>query len=296
VDIDNSHIPIGGAIDALVKFLLDHFQPLFDVVTTGIGSLTNALAAALLWVPGWLLTLLLAALALWRVGWGFGLFTLASLSLLAGMNLWPESINTLALVLAATVVSLAVGLPLGIWAARRDAVDRLIRPVLDFMQTMPAFVYLIPAAMFFGLGRVPGVIATIIFSMPPAVRLTSLGIRQVPKELVEAGRAFGCTPMQLLFKVQIPTAKKSIMAGVNQNIMLALSMVVIASMIGAGGLGKEVLRGIQRLEVGVGFEGGIGVVLLAIILDRITQSFGTTRHTSLAQRLKALFTRNRESK
>jgi len=295
MNTEDGRIPIGSAIDSLVEFLLNHFQPLFDVITTGIGSLTNALASALLWVPGWLLTLALAALALWRVGWRFALFTLASLSLLAGMNLWPESINTLALVLAATLVSLAIGLPLGIWAARRDAVDRLVRPVLDFMQTMPAFVYLIPAAMFFGLGRVPGVIATIIFSMPPAVRLTNLGIRQVPKELVEAGQAFGCTPMQLLFKVQIPTAKKSIMAGVNQNIMLALSMVVIASMIGAGGLGKEVLRGIQRLEVGVGFEGGIGVVLLAIILDRITQSFGDTHHRSITQRLKTLFTRNTDS-
>jgi len=296
MNIENGHIPVGDAIDALVEFLLNHFQPLFDVITTAIGSLTDALASTLLWVPGWVLTLLLAALAWGRVSWRFGLFTLASLSLLEGMNLWPESINTLALVLAATVVSLAIGLPLGIWAARRDAVDRLVRPVLDFMQTMPAFVYLIPAAMFFGLGRVPGVIATIIFSMPPAVRLTNLGIRQVPKELVEAGQAFGCTPMQLLFKVQIPTARKSIMAGINQNIMLALSMVVIASMIGAGGLGKEVLRGIQRLEVGVGFEGGIGVVLLAIILDRITQSFGDAHHTSVTRRLKALFSRNTDNR
>lgn len=295
MNTDNANIPIGDAIDALVEFLLNHFQPLFDVITTGIGSLTNALAVTLLWVPGWLMTLVLTALAWGRVGWRFGLFTLVSLSLLEGMNLWSESIDTLALVLAATVVSLAIGLPLGIWAARRDTVDRLVRPVLDFMQTMPAFVYLIPAAMFFGLGRVPGVIATIIFSMPPAVRLTNLGIRQVPKELVEAGQAFGCTPMQLLFKVQIPTAKKSIMAGINQNIMLALSMVVIASMIGAGGLGKEVLRGIQRLEVGVGFEGGIGVVLLAIILDRITQSFGDTHHTGVTRRLKALFTRHTDS-
>jgi glycine betaine/proline transport system permease protein len=153
-------------------------------------------------------------------------------------------------------------------------VGRLLRPVLDLMQTMPAFVYLIPAAMFFGLGRVPGIVATIIFAMPPAVRLTSLGIRQVPKERVEAGLAFGCTRLQLLLKVQLPSARPSIMAGVNQTIMLALSMVVIASMIGAGGLGDTVLRGIQRLDVGLGFEGGLGVVILAIILDRITQSFG----------------------
>jgi len=292
MSIETGHIPVGGAIDALVAFLLDHFQPLFDGITFTVGWLTDSLGAVLLWFPAWLLTALLAALALWRVGWRFGLFTLASLALLTGMSLWAESMDTLALVLAATVVSLLFGLPLGIWSARSDTVDNLVRPVLDFMQTMPAFVYLIPAAMFFGLGKVPGVIATIIFSMPPAVRLTNLGIRQVPKELVEAGLAFGCTPAQLLFKVQIPTAKKSIMAGVNQNIMLALSMVVIASMIGAGGLGKDVLRGIQRLEVGTGFEGGIGVVLLAIILDRITQSFGNTRQRSVKERLKTLFSRS----
>jgi glycine betaine/proline transport system permease protein len=170
-----------------------------------------------------------------------------------------------------------LGIPLGIWAARSHLVERLVRPVLDLMQTMPAFVYLIPAAMFFGLGRVPGVVATIVFAMPPVVRLTNLGIHQVPKELVEAGLAFGCTPWQLLFRVQLPSAKPSIMAGVNQTIMLALSMVVIASMIGAGGLGDTVLRGIQRLDVGLGFEGGLGVVILAIILDRITQSFGNHR-------------------
>ena len=167
-----------------------------------------------------------------------------------------------------------IGIPLGMFAARRPRFYAAIQPIMDFMQTMPAFVYLIPAAMFFGLGRVPGVVATIIFAMPPAVRLTNLGIRQVPKELVETGLAFGCTRRQLLLRVQLPTARPSIMAGVNQTIMLALSMVVIASMIGAGGLGDTVLRGIQRLDVGLGFEGGLGVVILAIILDRITQSFG----------------------
>jgi glycine betaine/proline transport system permease protein len=194
--------------------------------------------------------------------------------LIVGMDLWLETVETLALVIAATLISLAIGIPLGILAAAKDWAERLIRPALDLMQTMPAFVYLIPAAMFFGLGKVPGVVATIVFAMPPAVRLTNLGIRQVPKELVEAGLAFGCTPWQLLLKVQLPAARPSIMAGVNQTIMLALSMVVIASMIGAGGLGDTVLRGIQRLDVGLGFEGGIAVVILAIVLDRLTQSFG----------------------
>lgn len=158
--------------------------------------------------------------------------------------------------------------------ARSDQVASLLRPVLDLMQTMPAFVYLIPAAMFFGLGAVPGTIATVIFAMPPVVRLTNLGIRQVHSEFIEAGLAFGCTPSQLLFKVQLPNAMPSIMAGMNQTIMLSLSMVVIASMIGAGGLGNSVLTGIQRLDVGAGFEGGLAVVILAVVLDRITQSFG----------------------
>ena len=204
------------------------------------------------------------------------------------MDLWAPTASTLALVLTATIFSLLVGLPLGVLGAKSELAHRAMRPILDLMQTLPAFVYLIPAAMFFGLGKVPGTIATIVFAMPPAVRLTDLGIRQVRADIVEAGRAFGCTETQLLFKVQIPNALPSIMAGVNQNIMLGLSMVVIASMIGAGGLGNEVLRGIQRMDIGLGFEGGIGVVLLAIVLDRITQSFGEARAPSLRERFSGV--------
>jgi glycine betaine/proline transport system permease protein len=267
-------IPVDRWATALVDFLMDYAQGLFDVISIGLDGLTYGIEEVLLLPSAWLLIALLAGLAWWRSGWRFALFTAGALALIVGMELWQETVATLALVLAATLVSLALGIPLGIWAARSDWVERLVRPILDLMQTMPAFVYLIPAAMFFGLGKVPGVVATIVFAMPPAVRLTNLGIRQVPKELVEAGLAFGCTPAQLLLRVQLPSARPSIMAGVNQTIMLALSMVVIASMIGAGGLGDTVLRGIQRLDVGLGFEGGIGVVILAIILDRLTQSFG----------------------
>jgi glycine betaine/proline transport system permease protein len=190
------------------------------------------------------------------------------------MGVWSGTMESLSLVLASTIIAVVIGIPLGIAMARSDAVASVVRPVLDLMQTMPAFVYLIPAAMFFGLGAVPGTIATVIFAMPPVVRLTNLGIRQVHAEFVEAGLAFGCTSRQLLFKVQLPNAMPSIMAGMNQTIMLSLSMVVIASMIGAGGLGNTVLTGIQRLDVGKGFEGGLAVVILAVILDRITQSFG----------------------
>lgn len=286
-------LPIGEGVEAGVEWLLSHAQPLFNGVTLVIGWMTRTLDVVLLAVPVWLLTAVLAALALWRVSWRFAVFVLVAFALVMGMNLWAATVSTLALVLSATIFSLVIGMPLGVLGAKSELAHRALRPVLDLMQTMPAFVYLIPAAMFFGLGKVPGTIATIIFAMPPAVRLTDLGIRQVPKDIVEAGRAFGCTESQLLFKVQIPNAMPSIMAGVNQNIMLALSMVVIASMIGAGGLGNEVLRGIQRMDIGLGFEGGIGVVLLAVVLDRITQSFGEARHDGLLTRLRALLARQR---
>jgi glycine betaine/proline transport system permease protein len=227
-------------------------------------------------------------LALWRVGWKFAIFTILALALIIHMELWSGTMESLSLVLASTVIAMVIGIPLGIAMARSDMVASIVRPVLDLMQTMPAFVYLIPAAMFFGLGAVPGTIATVIFAMPPVVRLTNLGIRQVHAEFVEAGLAFGCTSRQLLFKVQLPNAMPSIMAGVNQTIMLSLSMVVIASMIGAGGLGNTVLTGIQRLNVGLGFEGGLAVVILAVILDRITQSFGKGNGTGFFKRLASM--------
>jgi len=271
-------VPVADWATAAVDYLMDHGQGLFDLISAGLDGLAYGIEELLRLAPTWLFILLLTALAWWRTSWRFALFTAAATALIVGMGLWSETLVTLALVLAATLVCLVVGIPLGIVAARSDGAERLIRPVLDFMQTMPAFVYLIPAAMFFGLGRVPGVVATIVFAMPPAVRLTNLGIRQVLSELVEAGLAFGCTSWQLLLKVQLPAARPSIMAGVNQTIMLALSMVVIASMIGAGGLGDTVLRGIQRLDVGLGFEGGLGVVILAVIIDRITQSFGSGKN------------------
>ena len=282
-------IPIGEWMTTLVQWLLNNAEPFFNVISFVIGEVTGILYRGLSDLPIWALGLLLVLIAWWRVGWKLALFVLGALAVIVSMHLWPDTVSTLALVLSATFFSLILGIPLGIAMAKSDLVERIARPVLDFMQTMPAFVYLIPAVMFFGLGQIPGTISTIIFVMPPAVRLTNLGIRQVPKETVEAGLAFGCTPRQLLFKVQIPNAMPSIMAGVNQNIMLALSMVVIASMIGAGGLGDPVLRGIQRLDIGMGFEGGLGVVLLAIILDRISQSFGRTDTKRLSTRIREIF-------
>ena len=286
-------IPVGRWMEAAVQFCLDHFSGIFDGVNVLVGTLVNSFEAALLAVPIWLMGLIIVLLSAWRVGWRFAIFAVLALGVIIGMDLWAETMSTLALILTAAVITLIIGLPLGILAAKSDIAEMMIRPILDLMQTLPPFVYLIPAAMFFGLGKVPGAIATIIFAMPPAVRLTNLGIRGVDRELIEAGIAFGCTPIQLLFKVQLPTALPSIMAGINQAVMLALSMVVIASMIGAGGLGNEVLRGIQRLDIGLGFEGGFGVVILAILLDRITQSFGNQRapDTFLARWAAALLQR-----
>lgn len=267
-------IEVGDRISGLVDFLVENATPLFDAIAWFVGLFAKGLEAGLLAPPAWALAGAIVLLALWRVGWKFAFFAALALLLIGGMDLWRETMSTLALVLSASAVALLLGVPLGILMARSDAAEAAMRPLLDLMQTMPPFVYLIPAVMFFGLGKVPATIATVVFAMPPAVRLTNLGIRQVGREKVEAGIAFGCTRRQLLFKVQLPLALPSIMAGINQTIMLALSMVVIASMIGAGGLGNTVLTGIQRLDVGLGFEGGLGVVVLAIILDRITQSFG----------------------
>ena len=268
---------LGDGVDSAVNYILDNFSPLLDTIAMAIGTVTDGIQGLLLATPMPLGVAIFVLLSLWRVGAGFAVFTGLSLWLVDHMGLWAAMMETLSLVLASTLIAMLIGLPLGIAMARSNRTAAIVRPVLDLMQTMPAFVYLIPAAMFFGLGAVPGTIATVIFSMPPVVRLTNLGIRQVHVEFIEAGQAFGCTQSQLLFKVQLPNAMPSIMAGINQTIMLALSMVVIASMIGAGGIGNTVLTGIQRLDGGTGFEGGIAVVILAVILDRITQSLGKER-------------------
>jgi len=279
-------LPLGEWVDAGVKRLIEIDPGALQQLGAGVERLTEGLEILLLAAPIWLIAGGFVAIGLWRVGWKFALFCVACWVLIAGTGFWPQTMVTMALILAATLLSLAIGLPLGLWVARSDRVAAIVRPALDFMQTMPAFVYLIPAAMLFGLGRVPGVLATVIFAMPPVVRLTSLGIRQVNREQVEAAISFGCTPAQVLFKVEIPAALPSIMAGINQTIMMALSMVIIASMVGAGGLGNDVLASIQRLDIGLGFESGLAVVLLAIMLARITETFGASGpRRSLRQRL-----------
>jgi glycine betaine/proline transport system permease protein len=272
-------LPLGKWVNNGVKYLLDHSAAAFDSFGAVVEAFATAVEHGLIAIPPMLLMLVAIGVGFWRLGWKFGIFVAAALWLIGLTGFWPQTMVTLGLTLSATIISLLIGIPLGIVSARNDRVNASVRPVLDFMQTMPAFVYLIPAAMLFGLGRVPGIMATVIFAMPPVVRLTSLGIRQVSSEQVEAGNAFGCTSAQLLWKVQLPIAMPTIMAGVNQTIMMALSMVIIASMVGAGGLGNDVLASIQRLDIGLGFESGLAVVLLAIILDRLTESFGVSRHS-----------------
>lgn len=270
-------LPLGEWVASAIDWLQANDHGLFNAVGSIIDTSTASIESGLMAVPFWLLAGIFVGVGFWRRGWKFALFCAAALALIYSTGFADQTVVTLALIISSTLISLTVGIPLGIWTARNDHMEAVVRPILDFMQTMPAFVYLIPAAMFFGLGRVPGVIATVIFAMPPVVRLTSLGIRQVNKEQVEAGIAFGCTPSQLLLKVQIPGAMPSLLAGINQTIMMALSMVIIASMVGAGGLGNDVLSSISRLDIGLGFESGLGVVLLAIMLDRITESFGVKR-------------------
>lgn len=284
------NIDLGQYVEDLVDWIQGNLGGLLDGISAAIDFVVSNLEGFMLWVHPLVMAAAIIILGFLRVGWGFGIFCIAAMVLFFEMTLWPETMSTVAIVLSASFVALLIGGPLGIAMARNDKVEAIVRPVLDFMQTMPPFVYLIPAAIFFGLGKVPGTIATVVFAMPPAVRLTNLGIRQVHEENIEAGLAFGCTPRQLLTKVQLPLAMPTIMQGVNQTIMLSLSMVVIASMIGAGGLGNTVLTGIQRLNVGLGFEGGLGVVLIAILLDRITQTFGQagTSGSPLFHYLKSL--------
>ena len=276
-NILQTKIPIGSWVEGFIFFLRDNLEPVFDAFTKGVETLIDGLVDLLLLVPPPLLIIAFTLVALFLARRRIAVFTIIGLTLIYNLGLWEATMETLSLVTIATFISLIFGMPLGILTARSKMAHNIITPALDFMQTMPAFVYLIPAIMLLDIGVVSAAFATVIFSMPPTIRLTGLGIKQVPEELIEAAEAFGSTPRQKLFKVQLPMAMPTIMAGINQSIMLALSMVVIAAMIGAGGLGALVLRAISRLKVGLGFESGLGVVILAIILDRITQSLGTRK-------------------
>ncbi|TCS84350.1 ABC transporter permease [Tepidibacillus fermentans] len=269
------HIPLEQWTNDFVEFfLLPVLGPIFESISHYIGLILDQFENFLTWVPQEIMTAIIVLLAWWTKGLKVAVFSFIGLLYIGSVDLWKEAMQTLAVVLSATFLSILIGIPFGIWSAKSRKADQIIRPILDFMQTLPSFVYLIPTVLLFGVGPVPAVIATFVFATPPAVRLTSLGIKQVPIEVIEAAKAFGSTSWQMLVKVQLPIAKPTIMAGINQTIMMSLAMAVISAMIGAPGLGSVVLQAITRVNVGMGLVGGLGIVFLAIILDRITEGLG----------------------
>ena len=272
-------IPLDSWVTEGIDWVVTHFRPVFQGIRIPVDYILNGFQQLMLGMPAPVAIILFSLIA-WQFGSaGMGVATLISLIAIGAIGAWSQAMITLALVLTALLFCVVIGLPLGIWLASSDRAQRWMRPLLDAMQTTPAFVYLVPVVMLFGIGNVPGVIVTIIFALPPLVRLTNLGIRQVRPDLIEAAQAYGASPWQLLTRVQLPLAMPSIMAGINQALMLSLSMVVIASMIAVGGLGQMVLRGIGRLDMGLATVGGLGIVILAIVLDRLTQALTRTeRH------------------
>ncbi|WP_396642622.1 ABC transporter permease [Microbacterium sp.] len=273
--MDGFRIPIGEWVEGVVDWIRDNFEGFFDLIALVVRFLVDGLTDGLLAVPVPIAIVLFALLGWLLRSWQMGVGTLISFALIVAMNLWIPAMQTLSLVLVATLVALVIAIPLGIWSARNDTVRAILKPVLDFMQTMPAFVYLIPAITFFSIGVVPGLVATVIFALPPGVRLTELGIRGVDSETVEAGHAFGAKPGQILRGIQLPLAMPTIMAGVNQVIMLALSMAVLAGIVGADGLGKIVVQSVSTVNLALGVEAGLGVVIIAVFLDRVTAALGS---------------------
>ena len=267
-------IRFGDWAEHVVNWMLAHWAGFFDAIASGINAVVSWLQDGLMSLPIFLVVAVLAVIALLLRGWVAGIVAAVGILLIDAFDQWANAMDTLALVVVASVIAIVLAVPLGILAARTRTVSLLTKPVMDFMQTLPSFVYLIPALFLLGLGAAPGILATIVFAMPPGVRLTELGIRQVDKEMVEAGQAFGATPRAVLRGIQIPLALPTIMAGVNQVIMLALSMTVIAGLVGAGGLGGAVVQSLQTLDIPLGAESGVSVVILAIYLDRVTAAVG----------------------
>lgn len=268
----STKIPLGDWVSNFVDYLVANFSGPLNAFSEFIAFLIENFEGGLAALPPAVFIIILALIALKLRGKELAAFVVLGLGLVANLGLWSELVVTLASILTSVLVALTIGIPVGILKAHNRIIHLITRPILDFMQTIPPFVYLIPALMFFGLGNVPGVVATVVFAIAPPIRLTYLGIKQVPDELKEAGQAFGSSPLQMLLKVELPGALPSIMMGINQCIMLSLSMVVIAAMIGAGGLGEPVLRSLTTVDVGLGFEAGLGVVIIAIILDRLFRS------------------------
>ncbi|MCA9847993.1 MAG: ABC transporter permease subunit [Dehalococcoidia bacterium] len=271
---NQERIPLEDWADSAVDWMRADLRGFFQAVKEPIELIMDNLESLLLWLPDWVVVLILVAVAYRVAGWKIAAFTAVALPFNGLIGMWDLTMTTLAMIGTSVIICVLLGVPLGIAAARSRTFEAFLRPVLDAMQTIPIFVYLLPVVMLFGIGTVSGIIATVTFALAPITRLTALGIREVDAEVVEAAYAFGATPRQVLFDVQMPLALRTIMAGLNQTLMLALSMVVIATLIGAGGLGVPVVRGLNNLQPGVGIVGGTGVVLLAIVLDRITQAMG----------------------
>jgi len=290
---DSFEIPLDAWVETAIKgWLVPNFREVFQALQLPITKVLETLDLALQAIPMPIFAIVLTLVAWAVASRGLAIFTAISLVFVDLVGIWSQTMTTLAMILTAVLFCAVVGVPLGIAAARSDRFAGGIRPVLDIMQTIPPFVYLVPIVMLFGVGMTPGIIATIIFALPPIIRLTNLGIRSVPEDLIEAAYAFGSSPRQVLWEVQLPLALRTIMAGLNQTLMLALSMAVIAALIGAGGLGLTVYTGLGRLDVGAATEGGLGIVLLAMILDRITQALGSdapTKSPGLLDTLRALF-------
>jgi glycine betaine/proline transport system permease protein len=265
-------IPIGQWGKSFFTFLTTNFEWFFDAIANGVTFVLQGLINILLWVPPFIVVLLIAALAWWlQRSWKLAIAVAIGLAFIINQGLWKDTVETLVLVVGAAAASMAIGVPVGIWAAHNERGYRFLQPILDLMQTMPTFVYLIPVLILFGLGIAPGLIVTVIFAAPAPIRLTYLGITSVPKPMIEAGEAFGATRRQLLWKVELPAALPTIMAGLTQCIMLCLSMVVIAALIGANGLGKPVVRALNSVNIPLGLEDGLAIVIVAIILDRMSR-------------------------
>jgi glycine betaine/proline transport system permease protein len=270
-------VPLADWVESFVDYATDTFSGFFGFVEDGLDGFVSAFVTVLTAPPELVMIAVLAAIAFFFSGWRMAIFTALGFMLIISLGLWEPSMLTLALVIASAIIALLIGIPLGVLAVQSRSFEAVTKPTLDVMQTLPSFVYLIPMVVFLGLGNPPALLATVIFAMPPAVRLTMLGIQQVPKNTVEAAHAFGATRWQTLSKVELPQALPTIMAGVNQVIMLSLSMVVIAALVGAGGLGKEVTAALAQLQVGQGFVAGLGIVIIAIFLDRVTRNLGRGR-------------------
>ncbi len=262
----------GAWLAPAVDWLNQNFHPLFGAITVIVNTVVGSVQAMLLWPPALVVIVVVAALAWLLLAWRMGLLTVVALGFCFVMDLWEQSMETVALVVVSVAISVLIAVPLGILAARRPRLEAALRPVLDIMQTVPPWVYLIPAVIFFSLGQVPAIIATIIYGVPPMLRLTTLAFKQVPKDLLELGQAIGAAPRTILTKIEVPAAMPTLVVGLNQCILLSLAMVVLAGLVGAGGLGAEVTRGLTRMEMGLGLRAGLAIVAVAILLDRLSRA------------------------